>query len=62
MCCNKECQKCGGVGGKCAELTGKNGKRLGSSQCCGKRIENSGNTCGMDGRKAPCKLPTVPEK
>ena len=57
VCCNKECQKCGGVQGNCGELTDKEGKVLGGSQCCGKRIEKSGITCGKNGSKAPCKLP-----
>ena len=57
VCCNKECLKCGGVQGKCGELTDKEGKVLGRSQCCGKRIEKSGITCGKNGSKAPCKLP-----
>ena len=57
VCCNKECKKCGGVQGRCAKLTDKEGKVLGSRQCCGKKIENSGITCGSDGSNAPCKLP-----
>ena len=57
VCCNKKCQKCGGVGGKCDQLTDKDGNVLGKSQCCGLRIEDSGITCGKDGSKAPCKLP-----
>jgi len=58
VCCNKKCQKCGGVEGKCGELTDEEGKVLGNSQCCGKRIEETGVTCGSDGSKAPCKLST----
>ena len=58
MCCNKKCQKCGGVQGKCGELTDEEGKVLGRNQCCGKRIEETGITCGRYGSKAPCKLPT----
>ena len=56
VCCNKKCQKCGGVQGKCGELTDKKGKVLGRNQCCGKKIEDSGKACGRDGRKAPCVL------
>ena len=58
VCCNKKCQKCGGVQGKCGKLTDEEGNVLGKDQCCGKRIEESGITCGSDGSKAPCKLPT----
>jgi len=57
VCCNKKCQRCGGVGGNCAKLKDKEGNVLGVDQCCGKRIEDSGTTCGKNGRKAPCKLP-----
>merc|ERR1712212_1069987 len=56
VCCNKKCEKWGGVQGNCGKLTDKKGKVLGSNQCCGKRIEESGKACGRDGRKAPCKL------
>ena len=57
VCCNKKCPGCGGVQGKCAQLTDKEGKILGPSECCGKRIEDSGITCGMNGHQAPCVLP-----
>ena len=60
VCCNKKCQGCGGVQRKCAQLTDKEGKILGPNECCGRRIEDSGITCGMNGRKAPCVLPEIP--
>ena len=62
VCCNKKCKKCGGVQGNCGKLTDEEGKRLGSSQCCGWKIENTGITCGTDGSNAPCKLPTPSKK
>jgi len=58
VCCNKKCKTCGAVKGKCGELKDDEGKVLGNSQCCGKRIDDSGITCGSDGSNAPCKLPT----
>jgi len=56
VCCNKKCPGCGGVQGDCGKLTDKDGQILGASECCGKRIEDSGITCGVNGRKAPCVL------
>ena len=56
LCCNKNCPKCGGKG--CATFTNKSGQILGKNQCCSKRIEKRGKTCGPDGSKAPCKLPS----
>ena len=55
VCCNEKCPKCGGTG--CANYSDDSGKKLGTGQCCSRRISNGKKTCGSDGnKKAPCKL------
>ena len=55
VCCNKDCPKCGGA--RCGKSKNAYSGKL-KSQCCAWKIKKRGQTCGSNGRKAPCNLPT----
>ena len=58
VCCHKNCPQCGGDG--CGKFTDASGNKLGAKNCCERGINKTGEfkTCGSEGTKAPCVLPS----